>query len=411
MTSRGLVRLLAAIEIVGLLPSANFPALVPQFQAAWGLSGAQAGWIIGIQSFAYMLVVPFVLSLTDRIDARRFMLLGCVISGVAHAGFALFAYDFLSSLPWRALGGVGLALFFMPGLRVLTDRLGKAEQGHAVTVYMGCYAAGMGISYAVVGLVEERFGWPASFLVSAAGPVLAFPAILLLVRPQQPAGSQEASDRHPLDFRPLLTNRPALGFIIAAAGHTFEFSAMRSWMTAFLVFAMTQHGLGAVYGLGAATVAALTNFVTLPASMTGAAFGRRFGQRRMMLLIMAGSFVLASGAGLVGTWSIWLAVAFVFLHTFTSTADQGLVNAGAVAAARPGELGMTMSALAVTTFCTTGLGPIVVGVVFDVMGGTANPAAWTVGYALAALPPLLGFAVLSLLSPPPSRAGGRSGTS
>ncbi len=411
MTPRGLVRLLSAIEIVGLLPSANFPALVPQFTAAWNLSGAEAGWIIGIQSFAYMLVVPFVLSLTDRIDARRFMLAGCVIGGVAHAGFALFADGFISALPWRALGGVGLALFFMPGLRVLTDRLAKAEQGYAITIYMGCYAAGMGISYAVVGLVEESFGWRAAFLVSAAGPLAVLPAILLFVHPQQPVTGPEGNNRHPLDFRPLFANRPALGFILATAGHTFEFSAMRAWMTAFLVFAMAQHGVPAIYGLSAATIAALTNFVTLPSSMTGASLGRRFGQRRMVFVIMAGSFLLASLTGVIGTWPLWVAVAFVFLHTFTSTADQGLLNAGAVAAAKPGEVGMTMSALAVVTFLTTGLGAIMVGVVFDLMGGRGDPAAWSLGYALAALLPLLGLGALSLLSRPSAPADAHSRTS
>ena len=66
-------------EIGTLLPNLSFAALTPLFIAEWNISNADAGWIAGISAFGYMAVVPFLMSLTDRIDARRVFLVGACV--------------------------------------------------------------------------------------------------------------------------------------------------------------------------------------------------------------------------------------------------------------------------------------------------------------------------------------------
>jgi MFS family permease len=80
-------------------------------------------------SFAigYMLAVPVLTSLTDRRDARIILLIGSALSALATLCFGLFASGlFSASLIW-GLAGIGFAGAYMPGLKALTDRLGRGH--------------------------------------------------------------------------------------------------------------------------------------------------------------------------------------------------------------------------------------------------------------------------------------------
>src|SRR3546814_15437726 len=49
-----------------------------------------------------------------------------------------------------------------------------------------------------------------------------------------------------LDLRPVVRNRPALAYVLANMGHSFENYGARAWTVAFLMFAM---GLQGMHGL------------------------------------------------------------------------------------------------------------------------------------------------------------------
>src|SRR4249920_2987372 len=51
------------------------PALLPGYIERWSLSKTEAGWLVGIFFAAYVPAVPVLLSLTDRVPARRVYLL------------------------------------------------------------------------------------------------------------------------------------------------------------------------------------------------------------------------------------------------------------------------------------------------------------------------------------------------
>ena len=56
----------------------------------------------------YMLAVPVLTSLTDRIDSRRVYAWACVLSSLGAAGFALFASGLWSALAFQFLIGAAL---------------------------------------------------------------------------------------------------------------------------------------------------------------------------------------------------------------------------------------------------------------------------------------------------------------
>src|SRR5258708_31170869 len=95
--ARGLVGLLPVPSILSMLGSSSFSALLPEFQALWHLSNTEAGWISGIFFAGYVLGVPVLVGITDRVDARPVYLLSLVMAAVASLGYAFLADGFASA--------------------------------------------------------------------------------------------------------------------------------------------------------------------------------------------------------------------------------------------------------------------------------------------------------------------------
>jgi MFS family permease len=70
------------------------PALLPGYSARWSLSATEAGWLVDIFFAAYVVMVPVLVALTDRMPARRVYMLGTGLTALSHLGFALLADGF-----------------------------------------------------------------------------------------------------------------------------------------------------------------------------------------------------------------------------------------------------------------------------------------------------------------------------
>ncbi len=134
--TRGLVALLTVTSTLSMLGSSSFSALLPEFQALWHLNNTEAGWISGIFFAGYVVGVPVLVGITDRVDARPIYLLSLAMAAGASLGYALIADGFASAFIFRALAGLALAGTYMPGLKLMTDRLGEhPRQGRYVAYY------------------------------------------------------------------------------------------------------------------------------------------------------------------------------------------------------------------------------------------------------------------------------------
>jgi len=72
LTGRPVVFAMCLGQLGNLLPHVAVPAVMPQhLMPLWTLSGTQAGMMASAFAFGYMLAVPLLTTLTDRIDARR----------------------------------------------------------------------------------------------------------------------------------------------------------------------------------------------------------------------------------------------------------------------------------------------------------------------------------------------------
>ena len=247
MNKPRLVGGLIAAEIFSMAGYAAFASLLVELSHRWRLDPVQAGWIGSAYLIGYALAVPALVGMTDRIDSRAIYLVGAALGVISGCGFAWLARGFWSAMLFRALAGMALAGTYMPGLRILTERLRGTARIRSVPYYTAAFGVGASLSFFLSGAMAQRYGWPGAFWASALGSVAA--ALLMLVAASDIPVEREpdAADngRHPLDFRPVLTNRDALVYVLAYGGHSWELFGFRAWLPAYLLFAWTHFGGGA----------------------------------------------------------------------------------------------------------------------------------------------------------------------
>ncbi len=392
-----LVLAFCVAEVVSMTGFGLFPGLLPTFLEEWRLSNTEAGWINGIYFGAYALAVPVLVSLTDRVDPRRVYLLGSVLTAASSVGFGWLAQGFWSGLAWRALAGVGLAGTYMPGLKALTDHLGDRVESRAVAFYTATFSIGASLSLVLAGELAAWLDWRATFVLAGLGPLLAGLAIWWATPPSAPH-HLSAPRTFLLDFRPVLRNRRALGYVLAYSAHNWELFALRSWLVTFLVFAQAQQPAGSV-GLGwsATWLAGLVTLLGLPASVLGNEASVRFGRRRVVTAVMLVSAVTACLVAAAPLGSFVLAVGLCLLYGVTVSADSASITAGAVAAAAAGQRGATMAVHSFIGFAGAFAGPLAFGVVLDLGGGGDSMLAWLLAFASSGLAVSLGPLALAVL--------------
>lgn len=375
-----LVTLLCVTSVLGMLGFSSFAALLPQFQRDWSLSNTDAGWISGIFYAGYVAAVPVLVGSTDRIDPRRIYLLALIIGAVAALGFALFAQGFWSALCFRALAGVGLAGSYMPGLKLLTDRVGGPRQSRYVAFYTGGFSLGTGFSFAFTGEMASWFDWQGAFAAAALGSVLAFLLVWLLVRPATPEEMiSEGNGRRFLDFRPVFRNRAAMAFILGYTGHTWELFALRAWLVAFLIHAAAFAGGNADIAQ-ASWLTTIIVLISTAASIYGAELAMRSDRRRVIGRIMAMSVAIAVITGFSTGLPIIVVATLCLLYHMVIMGDSAALTGGAVATSAPGQRGATLAVHSILGFSGAFLGPLAVGAVLDLAGGEANQLAWALAF-------------------------------
>jgi len=372
-------------QVGSLLPHVVVPAvMVGDLIPLWGLSNGQAGLLASAYAAGYMLAVPVLGSLTDRVDARRLLLLGSLANAAATIAFGLLAQGLLSGMLLWGLAGAGFAGAYMPGLRALTDRLDPGDSSRSVTLYTSSYSLGVGLSFLASQLIAQSLGWRWAFVLTGLGP-LAMAAVAWRMAPRAPAGRGGAL----LDFKPVLRNRAAMGYILGYGAHCFELYALRTWLVAFWAFVVARHGAQAAV-LDPIGVSVLVTLLAMPASIAGNELSIRFGRHRAVTVIQMLSAGVALSIGLAAGGSPLLLLVLMVLYALTVPADSGSLTAGMSASAQPQFRGATMAMHSCVGFALSALAGWAVGVALDAAGGNESPQAWLAGFAVMAAGIMLG---------------------
>jgi MFS family permease len=390
--SRHFIWSMVAAQVLVQIGAFTLPALLPGYIDRWHLTKTEAGWLIGVFFAAYVVAVPALVSLTDRIPTRRVYAMGAGLTALSHLGFAFIADGFWSALIVRAVAGVGWAAAYMPGLKAIADTLEGNAQSRAVSLH----AAGVGIagasSYAVAGLIDTVAGPSAAF---AFGGLSALMALLLAwrVMPKAvPEHSRAGISRSLLDFRPVFQNRRAMAWIAGYTVHTWEMAAVRAWGVTFLTITAAQ--AGSPSWLPAPTILlTVAGLIGIAVSVSGNESAQRYGRMRVVTAAMITASVLALCTGWFVGVSMMVAAALIVVWVAAIFWDSAALTAGTVQASDPALRGATMGLHSMCGYAGGFIGPLGVGLCLDFAGN--NPTlGWGLGFGHLAVVTLAGFAIL-----------------
>ena len=160
----------------------------------------------------------------------------------------------------EVLVGAGLAATYMPGLRLLSDRIEGVAQSRAIAFYTSFFGIGVALSLVLTGAIGAAWGWRAAFALLALGPAAAVLLVTFgLERVGQPGQGPKAftlGDLFPVAaWRRVLAARASLGYTLGYAAHSLELLGSRSWMVAFLAFCAGFHAAAHTFPWSATAIA------------------------------------------------------------------------------------------------------------------------------------------------------------
>ena len=382
--SAGYTPLMLMAQTCALLGFACYAVVLTVLQEEWNLSNLQSGLIASAFFFGYMLAVPLATALTDRVDARKVYLIGGTTATCGLLGMSLLAHNFWTALLFMALNGAGLAGTYMPGLKILSDRIRSGELTRHIAFYTAFFGIGTGFSYLCSGWILSALGWHYVFGLIALGPFSAFLIVWLFIPALQHDKWQGPMNIRLHDIFPVskwklvLQDKNAAGFIFGYTAHTLELFASRSWIVAFFAFCAVASGED--FFITATTLAGVINFFGVPSSILGNEIALRVGRQKWVCIVMLTSAVLGIAFACSTSQSWWLIVALAIGHAIFIMADSSTLTAGLVISAQENIKGAAMGLHSLMGFGGGLLGPAIFGFVLDITGSRTSQVAWVWAY-------------------------------
>jgi MFS family permease len=371
--------------VLSMLGFATYAALLPELRDLWTLSNAEAGFIGSAFFIGYVATVSYWTALTDRVDGRHIYLGGSLLAFAGCAGFGFAAQGIASATLFQILIGAGVAATYMPGLRLLSDRVSGPSQSRYIAFYTSFFGIGTALSLALAGLLAATTGWRSAFIVSAAGPLLAGVFVFFSIDKKKMESKSNTSFSLATLFpvaawRKVLADRAAAGYTLGYFAHCIELFGSRGWMVAFLAFSAGLQSPEAAIPWNLAAIAAFVNLAAVPASILGNEVALKMGRGRWIriAMVLSGALGILLALAAQAHWVVVLTL--LMLHALLVMADSGTLTAGLVGTV-PAELrGAALGLYSLAGFAGGMIGPSLFGLALDLAGGEAQPAAWIWAY-------------------------------
>ena len=317
MTARNrTLGLLALAELLGMSVWFSASALGPQLARAWGLDGAQVGWLTAAVQLGFVAgtAVTALLNLADLVPARALFAVAALAAAVANAAL-LAAPSLAPALVSRFATGFFLAGVYPPAMKMIATWF-RDGRGFAIGTIVGALTVGKAMPYLVHGLEHAGI---APVVLGASGAAAAGGLLVGAAYRDGPF----AFERRPFAWGLVGTVLGHRGVRLAIGGylgHMWELYAMWTWVAVFLA-------AGAGLGPRAADVAGFAAIAVGGAGcVVGGWLADRHGRERLTIWAMAASGACAALIGL-GAGSRALAVAVALLWGFTVVADSAQFSA------------------------------------------------------------------------------------
>jgi MFS family permease len=355
-------------------------AVLALYASSFGVGQSAIGVAIAVYGLARFLVAMPAGQLADRAGRRGVLALGGLVTA---AGNLLCAYapTYALFIGGRFVAGAGASLVLIGGTIVLADITTPANRGRTMAIYQGVFLFAVGVGPVPGGLLAERFGLAAPFLVyTIAGALAAVVAWLAIpeTRAGHASGAAIAAAELPAfgtQMR-LLTGR--IGFVLATLV-SFMGAVARTGalFNVIPVLARDRLELSADrIGVGLAVASLVGLALIYPSGVLVDRFGRKLLIVPATLMSAASMlvFIVAPSYG-------WFLTACVVWSLATGVSGAAPA-AYAADVAPPGMNAAAMSAFRMLSDAGYVLGPIGLGLVADLFG--ADVALATAAVLLAA---------------------------
>lgn len=358
----------------------NISVALPLLSEQLGYSNAELGILGSLLYVSYGVSKGLFGFVGDRVDPRRFLATGLLLSAAMNVAFSFSTSLFAFGLFWL-LNGVVQAMGAPPCAKICVRWYSVSERGTKWGIWNISHQAGGGLILIIAGWFATWFGWRGVFV----GPAIlcALGALFVLNRlrdrpealglppievyrndPEKRSSAGEAADEERLTFFRLVVRRVLLNphLLVLALGSMCVYIVRYGtldWGTKYLV---EERGIDVAW---ASTVTSLVEFLGIPGMLlAGWLSDRVFGARRAPVCILSLVLLAASVAALyfVPEGSPALdAVAFAAIGFFTYGPQMLLAGVAAadtcgarVAAAAVGVTGVFSYGGAIVASAGTG---------------------------------------------------------
>jgi MFS family permease len=323
--------LLLAVNLLNYIDRQVLFAVFPLIKIDLHLSDTELGFLGSAFMLSYLLIAPLFGWLGDHWSRTRLAAGGLVVWSLATV-LAGFAHGYRTLLAARATVGVGEASFGTVSPGLIADFFPKERRGKILSWFYVAIPVGSALGYLLGGVLGQRYGWHAAFLlVGLPGLLLAVPLVLLRTPPRGGDTVPHPASGHPLPvgegksgtagYAALFRNRSFVFNTLAMAAMTFAIGGLAQWIPSFL---HRVHSLDVARGntlFGATTVVA-----GILGTLAGGWLGDRWQKRngKGYLLVSGWGFLIGApfavwailAPGLTGCISaIFIAEFFLFLNT------------------------------------------------------------------------------------------------
>jgi MFS family permease len=283
-------------------------SVFPLLREELHLSNIQLGLAGSAFMWTYAVIGPFVGWLVDRFPRKQLILGGLIAWSIITAATALSHSD-RELIVFRALTGLGEAVYFPASMSLISDYHGRATRSRAMSLHQTSVYAGTIAGGALCGLIAELYGWRKSFVLWGAMGVL-LGVVLSTFLPEPARGMSddpgEVADSRSntslsATIKELITNRSMGILVLIFMGANFVAVLFLAWMPSFLFdkfrMSLSMAGLNSTAHLQIASVVGV---------VTGGVFADRLVRYRRGGRMIVQSIGLICGAPflLVVGWTL-----------------------------------------------------------------------------------------------------------
>jgi len=282
----------------------NYSPVIPLIKADLNISNAGAGVLMAFFFLSYTIFQLPAGYLGDRIGPRKTLAAGAIISIVGNlifsqvTGFVLLAFG-------QLINGMGQALGWSSAIKMVVNWFPKKRRATAIGFFITCVTIGSSAGIRLSGLIGDRLGWRASFMIPPLLMLCVLVVFWLVARDNPidkglPGFEDEAALEQILPgdsrsrIRLVLTNRTL--WVVALVYFCFVYVQFGClvWIPSFLAEG---------YNLSVNRASVLASLVLLPgifASPLGGFLSDHYFKGRRKPLIIIGMAVLSGACFLLG---------------------------------------------------------------------------------------------------------------